>query len=77
MCLNLRKKIIQAIYFFIFYFHTFNHTYRICLDQTIQALDEEKNKLDAFCEQSLKNVSTRLHFFFRSRLRTLLDSYKI
>lgn len=25
--------------------------------QSIQAMDEEKNKLDAFCEQSLKNVS--------------------
>lgn len=27
------------------------------ITQSIQALDEEKNKLDAFCEQSLKNVS--------------------
>lgn len=25
--------------------------------KSIQALEEEKNKLDAFCEQSLKNVS--------------------
>lgn len=28
--------------------------------KSIQALDEEKNKLDLFCEQSLKNVSTFL-----------------
>lgn len=30
--------------------------------QTIQTLDEEKNKLDAFCEQSLKNVSISFCF---------------
>lgn len=27
-------------------------------------MDEEKNKLDAFCEQSLKNVSNFLVFSF-------------
>lgn len=31
--------------------------------QSIQAMDEEKNKLDAFCEQSLKNVSYTLVLF--------------
>lgn len=30
--------------------------------QSIQAMDEEKNKLDAFCEQSLKNVSRIFQF---------------
>lgn len=36
-------KIFQNLFFFY--------------SQSIQAMDEEKNKLDTFCEQSLKNVS--------------------
>lgn len=37
--------------------HSFAISIHYSLQQSIQAMDEEKNKLDAFCEQSLKNVS--------------------
>lgn len=44
------------IFFYIFFFYF--------LFQSIQAMDEEKNKLDAFCEQSLKNVSELCVVYF-------------
>lgn len=40
------------IYFFSFF-------------QTMQILEEEKSKLDAFCEQGLKNVRTLTNSFDR------------
>lgn len=34
-------------------------------------MDEEKNKLDAFCEQSLKNVSSFLAVEYRNRINNI------
>jgi hypothetical protein len=50
-------KMANWFFFRSFSFYCIWHLFLFPILQSIQAMDEEKNKLDAFCEQSLKNVS--------------------
>lgn len=44
----------------------------------MQVLEEEKTKLDAFCEQSLKNVSSFCYYFqFIIKNKQIINMYKL